>query len=590
MKRAPSTDGSHYAQSSDGSHYAGNASKTARIATHESRSHFTGKFALLFADGDKVHPRLRQQLVIDNRPSLNSHELKMFVEEFEADMVVAADCDPLELKNSHSYQREDTTWQVWCNPNSWKISQLEMIDLIPGWRHAVLITLQRSTSCGETLNVVAIKTLKGVAENPLFFSPTEHQQVANAIFKLLSSATCPTVVLGNIGFALASCIKHLTEYKCDTNEDLSHKLQILTTGDQVLMSLFIDSFKPIKGAQSTLIEAYTPKRMMIIRLDTDTPAPVHTELDTDADNHMLGHARVPCILTPRIAHMLKLLQTPSHENRAHVLLFPVVRKQRVSDGVQEFGPVRINSTLQMLDDALILVQKARHDAGHLKTPPEGSSRRRTPPGTEDMFANTSAFLQSSFEQNFMKNPELKARICDLVERPAELSRNTKVKIRSDRRSAFKSWKSQLMGNIHFLHAVMRQDIFQLRNQQDLATALLHEQSSVDEHHADDVARAVESVSNRETLRAEAVHARQQIKEARKLVHASNSGAVLTRSETNLCIQLKTGELEEDRKQKDKAYIYRNPMTSLSIEMATVLRANQRNIENLEKYFLFTRPR
>jgi hypothetical protein len=277
--------------------------------------------------------------------------------------------------------------------------------------------------------------------------------------------------------------------------------------------------------------------------------------------------------------MLKLLQTPSHENLAHVLLFPVVRKQRVSDGVQEVGPVRINSTLQMLEDALMLVQKARHDAGH--------GQERTYLSTK-MFENALDFLQRSFEENFMENAQLKARICDLVERPAELSRKTKQKTRSDRRSAFRSWKSQLMGNVHFLHAVMRNGIFQLRDQQDLATALLQEQSSVDEHHADDVAGAVESVPNRDTLRAEAVHARQQIKKARKLVDASNSGAVLTRSEKILCIQLKTGELEEDRNQKDRAYGYGNSMKSLSIELAAVLRAFCCN--QLKKYFIFTPPR
>ena len=172
MKRAPSIQSSaseHCADSSDGSHYAGNTSKSARIATHQSRSHFSGKVTLLFADGDKVHPELRRQLVIDNRPSLDSHELRMFVQEFEADIMVAADCEPLRLENSQNISKGHTTWQVWCNPKSWKISQLEMIDLIPGWRHAVLMTLQRSTSCGETLSVVAIKTLKGIAENHLFF-------------------------------------------------------------------------------------------------------------------------------------------------------------------------------------------------------------------------------------------------------------------------------------------------------------------------------------------------------------------------------------------------------------------------------------
>ncbi len=182
----------------------------------------------------------------------------------------------------------------------------------------------------------------------------------------------------------------------------------------------------------------------------------------------------------------------------------------------------------------------------------------------------------------MENEQLKARICNLDENPEELNRQTKKQIRKQRRDAFKAWKWQLMGNVHFLHAVMRNGIFQLRDQQDLATALLQAQSSVDEHHADDVAGTVKLVPNRDTLRAEAVHARQQVKKARKLVDASNSGAALTRSGKILCIQLETGELEEDRNQKDRAYGYGKSVTSLSIEQAAVLRAFSFN--QLEKYF------
>ena len=127
--------------------------------------HSTDKIGLLFADGDKMQPRLRRKLVIDNRPSFHSHELPTFVEEFALNIVIAADCEPFaDCEALRPISTGDTTWQVWCNPKSWKISQLEMIDLIPGWRHAVLITLQRSTSCGETLRVVAIKTLKGILQ------------------------------------------------------------------------------------------------------------------------------------------------------------------------------------------------------------------------------------------------------------------------------------------------------------------------------------------------------------------------------------------------------------------------------------------
>ena len=146
-----------------------------------------------------------------------------------------------------------------------------------------------------------------------------------------------------------------------------------------------------------------------------------------------------------------------------------------------------------------------------------------------------------------------------------------------------------MGNVHFLHAVMRHGIFQLRDQHELASALLQAKNhSVDEQHADDVTGAIESVLNRDTHRAEAVHARQQIKKARKLVDASNSGAVLTRSEKILCSQLETGKLEEDRKEKDRAYGHGKSMPSLSIEQAAVLRAFSCN--QLEKYFAFTPPR
>ena len=141
-----------------------------------------------------------------------------------------------------------------------------------------------------------------------------------------------------------------------------------------------------------------------------------------------------------------------------------------------------------------------------------------------------------------------------------------------------------MGNVHFLHAVMRNGIFQIRDQQDLVSAILQTYSSVDEHHADSCGNQNDRAysSHRDTLRAEAVHARQQVKKARKLVDASNSGAALTLSEKKLCVQFETGELEEVRKQKDRAYGYGESVTSFSVEQAAVLRAFSFN--QLEAYF------
>ena len=60
-------------------------------------------------------------------------------------------------------------------------------------------------------------------------------------------------------------------------------------------------------------------------------------------------------------------------------------------GVQEVGPVRINSTLEMLEDALMLVQQAHCEAGH--------NREETSLSTTE-FKKALSFLQRTFEENF----------------------------------------------------------------------------------------------------------------------------------------------------------------------------------------------
>ena len=139
-----------------------------------------------------------------------------------------------------------------------------------------------------------------------------------------------------------------------------------------------------------------------------------------------------------------------------------------------------------------------------------------------------------------------------------------------------------MGNTHFLHAIMRRGIFQVCDQQELARALLQaKESSVDEHHADDVEESCTLVVDKDKLRAEAVYARQQVKKARKLLAAWNSGTVLTEAEQLLCIRLETGKLQKDRDQKDEVYGHGQSVTRLSIEQAAMLRAFS---SDLDDYF------
>jgi hypothetical protein len=235
--------------------------------------------------------------------------------------------------------------------------------------------------------------------------------------------------------------------------------------------------------------------------------------------------------------------------------------------------VNFTSTLQLLEDALKLVHRARREAGH--------DQEMTTLNTNE-FQKALDFLREIFEDRFMWDAKLKAAICDLNEKPDELSRARKNRIRSDRRSAFKAWKWTLMGNVHFFHAVMRNGIFQLCDQQDLATALLQAENSVDEHHAGEVAEAIKLVPNKEAVRAEAVRARQQVQKAKQLLKRQNSGAYLTQSQIALCIRLDSGELERIRNQKNQAYSHGKSVTNLSIEQEAVMRAFSFN--QLETYF------
>ena len=130
-----------------------------------------------------------------------------------------------------------------------------------------------------------------------------------------------------------------------------------------------------------------------------------------------------------------------------------------------------------------------------------------------------------------------------------------------------------MGNTHFLHAVMRRGIFQLHDQRELARALLEaKESSVDEHHADDVEESCKLLVKKDNLRADAVYARQQLKKAQKLLAAMKDGTKLTQAEDLLCSQLETGHLQRIRQEKDDAYGHGQSVTRLSIEDAAVLRA------------------
>ena len=62
--------------------------------------------------------------------------------------------------------------------------------------------------------------------------------IAHTIFALLAKEKAPFIVIGNLGFALASCLRFLWQFEEKTGIQLEDQLQIVYSRDQELVCIF----------------------------------------------------------------------------------------------------------------------------------------------------------------------------------------------------------------------------------------------------------------------------------------------------------------------------------------------------------------
>ena len=67
---------------------------------------------------------------------------------------------------------------------------------------------------------------------------THRRDIAYPIFELLAIEKAPCIVIGNLGFGLASCLRFLLQFEEDYGIKLQNQLQIVYSQDQELVCMF----------------------------------------------------------------------------------------------------------------------------------------------------------------------------------------------------------------------------------------------------------------------------------------------------------------------------------------------------------------
>ena len=102
-----------------------------------------------------------------------------------------------------------------------------------------LTTLRRCAPCSYDLKLFFVKIPKCKNSSAGYcVSQTNREAIAHNMFALLAKEKAPCLVIGNLGFALASCLRLLTQFEIKTSIELEDQLQILYSLNQELLCIF----------------------------------------------------------------------------------------------------------------------------------------------------------------------------------------------------------------------------------------------------------------------------------------------------------------------------------------------------------------
>ena len=379
---------------------------------------------------------------------------------------------------------------------------------------------------------------------------TKRSDIARTIFVLLDKEKPPFLVIGNLGFALATLLRCLRQFDEETGLRLEDQLQILCSADQKLMCIFKN-----KEGQSISQKDLTGNPECLCIDISWTGCGVAQSTTRDDHSDITGISRN--------THYLKMLSigedveelrgARTHFDKillAHIKLRPVVSSSSKPDYT---GAIDVDATLKMLDNSFKLLKHARAQAGV----------HRDKKSLDDKeFQVAHDWLSQTFKDYFIENDELYYRVNNA--RVDNLTGKQKKNLKDATRGAFRTWKRSLVGKYEFLMAVLRNGLFDSQSQQDLLLAVLQERS---QHKGE------QQPSEREQkeFRKKALAARKKLRDARKLAAKDIPESDLSKSQIQMLHELDIGVLEDNMLEMNQAYKHGEGVKIRTREEAAVFR-------------------
>jgi hypothetical protein len=342
---------------------------------------------LLFTDVGVVEDTLHEHIKDDSRhfpDTVTLDDIEELVSEVGPEIYVKPDV----------VRTQGTRWMVsFSKKTDWEeVGSPEYISFPDTPYDGCLVTLRRSTPCDKILKLFNVRIPECHRHTPYSLNTKQQADIACTILTLLAKEKAPFIVIGNLGFALATCLRCLRLFDKTYRGSLEDQLEILCSADQKLMCIF----KHEKGQciqQKDL--AGNPECLCIDISWTGSRVAQSTEPTDHSD--ITG--------TSRTEHYLKMLSIGDNfpelfEVSQHldtILLDQILLRPVVSP----HGVIDVSLTLKTLDDSVGLLKKARAHAGVVSD---------NTILDEKEFLAALNWLHKTFEDRFMENDTLRDRI------------------------------------------------------------------------------------------------------------------------------------------------------------------------------------
>ena len=175
-------------------------------SSDDGSQHSIAPTSFLFTDVARVEQKLQGHIIEDTRHAPDTITMD------DIDDVVS-EVEPEIHNKPHLVRIQKTEWVLsFSEKTEWKEVGHEYIPLRNTLYDGCLTTLRRSTPRKAILKLFNVRIPECQHVSPYFVNQTQRADIAHTIFALLDKEKAPFLVIGNLGFALATLLRCLRQF------------------------------------------------------------------------------------------------------------------------------------------------------------------------------------------------------------------------------------------------------------------------------------------------------------------------------------------------------------------------------------------